>query len=39
MRRKNVNVNKSTIVCFVPLRLFGVMDVAPPERNIMLEKG
>ena len=39
MRRKNVNANKSTIVCFVPLRLFAVMDVVPPERNIKLEVG
>ncbi len=39
MRRKNVNANKSTIVCFVPLRLFGVMGVTLSERNIMLGAG
>ena len=39
MRRKNINVNKSTIVCFVLLRLFGLMDVVPPGGNIMVVVG
>ena len=39
MRRKNINLNKSTIVCFVLLRLFGVMDVVSPGRNIRLGVG
>ena len=39
MRRKNININNSTIVCVVLLRLFGVMDVVPHWRNIMLMVG
>ena len=39
MKRKNVNANKSTIACFVPCTLFGVMGVMLSVRNIMLGAG